>query len=103
MPVKNDVLKIGGMKINSVSRKFYVGQRNIFLRNKEFCLMEYFIKNAGRVVSRTQILEDVWDQNICCPTNTVDVHVSTLRQKLKFFNCGDFIRTVHCVGYIFEP
>jgi DNA-binding response OmpR family regulator len=64
--------------------------------------MEYFMRNAGRVLSRTQILEDVWDRNIFCPTNTVDVHVSSLRTKLSAYNCDSFIKTVHCVGYIFD-
>lgn len=90
-------------KLDSSSRKFFTHNRWIFLRNKEFCLLEYFMRNAGRVVSRTQILEDVWDRNICCPTNTVDVHVSALRRKLQDLQCKKLIKTIHCVGYIFEP
>ena len=93
----------GTIKLDPISRTVFVSNETINLRNKEFCLMEYFMKNVDRVLSRTQILEDVWDRNICCPTNTVDVHVSTLRQKLSIFNCKDFIKTVHCIGYIFSP
>lgn len=74
----------------------------IYLRNKEFTLLEYFMGNVGRVLSRTQILEDVWDRNYFGPTNTVDVHVSNLRKKL--FRRFDlhFLKTVYCIGYLFD-
>lgn len=91
------------IKLDPVARKLYIDKHVIILRNKEFNLLEYFLMNAGRVVSRTQILEEVWDRNIFCATNTIDVHVSRLRQKLKFYFGRDLIRTVHCIGYIFEP
>ncbi|MBD3361065.1 hypothetical protein GF366_04685 [Candidatus Peregrinibacteria bacterium] len=100
---ENKSLSFGPLKLEPSTRKFYVGNNYVFLRNKEFCLLEYFMINIGRVLSRTQILEDVWDHNICCPTNTVDVHVSNLRQKLKLHQSADLIKTIHCVGYIFEP
>jgi len=93
----------GTLKLDISSREFIISNEYVPLRNKEFSLMEYFMNNVGTVLSRTQILEDVWDRNICCPTNTVDVHVSNLRQKLALFNCNKFIRTVHCIGYIFSP
>lgn len=92
----------GPLRLELSSRQFFIGKEVVPLRNKEFCLMEYFMRNMGRVLSRTQILEDVWDRNICCCTNTVDVHVSSLRQKLNLFDCSCFIRTVHCVGYVFK-
>jgi two-component system copper resistance phosphate regulon response regulator CusR len=63
--------------------------------------MEYFLKNIGMILTRTQILEDVWDMNICCATNTIDVHVSRLRKKLKNLFKKDLIKTVHCIGYLF--
>lgn len=90
-------------EIDLRSRRLFIKGRNIALRNKEFSLLNYFIANMGRVLSRTQILEDVWDRNILCPTNTVDVHVSSLRMKFKKYASKDCIKTVHCVGYIFEP
>ncbi len=90
------------LKLDLSSRKLFVGRIFVSLRNKEFSLLEYFIKNTGVVLSRTRILEDVWDRNIICPTNTVDVHVSNLRKKLEKHECSDFIKTVHCIGYIFE-
>src|SRR3989338_9516325 len=94
-------VRCGHLKIDMLTRRFFVGSNFIFLRNKEFSLITYFVKNMGRVVSRTQILEDVWDRNIFCPTNTVDVHVSSLRRKLKKCLRFELIKTVHCIGYRF--
>ncbi len=98
----NNTIDLGALFLDIESRKFFVKEKNISLRNKEFCLLKYFMTNIGKVLSRTQILEEVWDRNICCPTNTVDVHVSSLRRKLKKSAKEDFIKTVHCVGYIFD-
>ncbi|MBT7736351.1 winged helix-turn-helix transcriptional regulator [Candidatus Peregrinibacteria bacterium] len=92
----------GAIKLDPFSRKVFVNSNLVSLRNKEFSLMEYLLRNAGRVVSRTQILEEVWDRNIFCPTNTVDVHVSSLRRKLNGFDAKEKIRTVHSIGYMFE-
>lgn len=102
MNVQDAVTQFGFLRLDSASRKIFIGKRAIVLRNKEFSLLEYFMCNIGKVLSRTQILEDVWDRNICCATNTVDVHISTLRQKLKKYDKRNIIRTVHCIGYIFE-
>jgi len=97
-----DKLDFRNFTLDMVSRKLFVSGKYIYLRNKEFCLLEYFIRNMGKVLTRTIILEDVWDRNILCPTNTVDVHISSLRRKIKLFENSDFIRTVPCVGYILE-
>ena len=98
----DEVIGLGLFKLEVGSRKLFIRNRSVFLRNKEFALLLYFMQNAGRVLSRTQILEDVWDRNIFCNTNTVYVHVSSLRQKLRRYKKSNVIRTVHCIGYIFE-
>ncbi|MEK7673321.1 MAG: winged helix-turn-helix domain-containing protein [Patescibacteria group bacterium] len=95
-------LPADSVKLDLVSRKLFVNDSCVFLRNKEFNLLVFFFQNRGKVLTRTQILEEVWDRNICCSTNTVDVHVSSLRHKLKSHINVDIIRTVNCVGYIFE-
>lgn len=89
-------------RISSLSRKFFIAGAEVRLRNKEFNLLAYFLKNPGRVITRTELLEDVWDRNICCSTNTVDVHVSMLRRKFRSYFNRDFIKTVNCIGYIFD-
>ena len=89
------------IKINPNTREVAMNKTVIFLRNKEFTLLEYFIRNAGQVLTRTRIMEEVWDRNICCPTNTIDVHVSKLRKKLDKYSGIKLIKTIHCVGYLF--
>jgi len=95
-------LNLEFIELDLSARKFFIEGVPVVLRNKEFSLLIYFLENVGRVVSRTQILEEVWDRNITCPTNTVDVHVSSLRQKFRLYANKDLIKTVHCIGYIFE-
>lgn len=83
-------------------REVRMAGKSLSLRNKEYDLLGYFISNAGRLITRAELLEEVWDQNICCSTNTVDVHVSTLRKRLSEFDLKGLIRTVHCRGYVFQ-
>lgn len=69
------------------------------LTRKEFSLLEHLIKNAGRVASRQQLLDNVWGYSYFGDTRTLDVHIRRLRQKLEA--CGDRIETVVGVGYRF--
>ncbi len=92
----------GELVIKPDARKLFVKGRQINLRNMEYSLLKYFMDNIGKVITRTQLLEDVWDRNICCSTNTVDVHVSKLRNKIRKFTSNSPIKTVHSVGYLFE-
>ncbi len=89
--------------VHADERKILINGKCIDLPNKELNLLVYFLDNIGKVLSRTQILEDVWDRNICCSTNTVDVHVSKLRQKIRPYIEKEVIRTIYCAGYVFEP
>ncbi|MDX9970998.1 MAG: winged helix-turn-helix domain-containing protein [Candidatus Gracilibacteria bacterium] len=95
-------LNIGSAKIDLKSRYLFGTRKKVPLNNKEFVLLEYFIRNGGKVLSRTEILEDVWDRNIFCNTNTVDVHISKIRKKFTKIRKKSPIKTVHSVGYIFE-
>lgn len=72
------------------------------LRNKEFALLEYFMINRGKLVTRTSLLDYVWDRNVSFASNTVDVHVNRLRKKIDDPFRHKFIHTVHCIGYIFD-
>lgn len=95
-------LHFGKIRLDFSARRVLINEDKLFLRNKLFELFAYFLKNNGRVISRTQLLEEVWDRNICWPTNTLDVHINTLRKMLKKRLGYDVITTVHCIGYIFE-
>lgn len=77
-------------------------KRFFHLRNKEFSLLEYFMINKGKVLTRNSILEQVWDRNANFASNTVDVHINRLRRKIDDPFKEKLIHTIHCVGYIFE-
>ena len=102
MEILEEKLQLGNFRLNFSTRKVFIEDCELRLRNKEFSLLCYFLQNVGRVLSRTQLLEEIWDRNICWATNTVDVHVSNLRRIFKKHNEREFIRTVHCIGYVFE-
>lgn len=72
------------------------------LRNKEFLLLEYFILNRGKLITRNSLLENVWDRNAEFSSNTIDVHINRLRLKIDRPFREKFIHTVPCMGYIFE-
>lgn len=93
----------GAIYLDHQMRSILIGQHRIPLRNKEYLLFSYLYRNPRRIIDRTKLLEEVWDQNIFCNTNTIDVHVSALRKKLRVFSSTEFIKTVHCIGYVFMP
>ncbi|HXF42741.1 MAG TPA: response regulator transcription factor [Pyrinomonadaceae bacterium] len=73
--------------------------KNVKLTRKEFALLEYLIRNLGRVATRQQLLDNVWGYSYFGDTRTLDVHIRRLRQKMG--NCGNCIETVVGVGYRF--
>ena len=73
--------------------------KNVKLTRKEFALLEYLIRNLGRVATRQQLLDNVWGYSYFGDTRTLDVHIRRLRQKMG--NCGNCIETVVGVGYSF--
>lgn len=101
METDEEMLLYRNVSLDALSRVARVKGVKIILRNKEYSLLEYFMKNCNKVLTRTRLLEDVWDRNIFCSTNTVDVHVSSLRRKLKKYLKFELIKTVHCIGYRF--
>lgn len=95
----SSAIRFSDMVLDITYRVLSRGSDTIFLRNREFFLLQFFMINAGRVVQRMDILEFVWDRNASLSTNTVDVHVSRLRQKLKKLDAHRYLRTIPCVGY----
>jgi DNA-binding response OmpR family regulator len=89
-------LTIGGLKIDRRTRKVSVDGLPVALTPKEFDLLAFLAADAGAVLSREQILAEVWDAHWYGPTKTLDVHVASLRRKL-----GDpsWIETVRGVGF----
>lgn len=72
------------------------------LRNKEFSLLEFFIINRGKLLTRNAILDYVWDRNANFASNTVDVHINRLRRKIDDPFRDKLIHTIYCIGYIFD-
>lgn len=97
---KEDVLCLGQIKIDNIRHKCEVNGEQIELTYKEYKLLKYLIVNKGIVLSREQIMYNVWDTEFEGESRTVDMHIKTLRQKLK--SEGEHIKTVRNVGYVAE-
>jgi DNA-binding response OmpR family regulator len=95
-------LKVGGLEIDLDRKIARRAGKSIELTAKEFSLLEYFMRNAGRVVSRADISEKVWDISFDTGTNIVDVYVNILRKKIEKGFDSKLIHTRIGMGYIFE-
>src|SRR4030042_7003405 len=90
----------GLLKIDAVSHRVFAGEKEILLRPKEFSILMYLVQNKGRVLSRTQIRENIWGYDFNPNTNIVDVHMNSLRERLKEHDLSGCIRSVRGVGYM---
>jgi len=93
------VLGVADLNLDRLSQQVKRAGRRIELTAKEYALLEYLMANAGRVLSRTMIIEHVWDQSFDGATNIVDVYVRHLRSKVDDGHETKLIRTVRGVGY----
>lgn len=96
---RTDVLRVADLELDRVAHQAKRNDRTIDLTSKEFALLDYFMANAGRVLSRTMIVEKVWDQSFEGLTNIVDVYVLQLRKKIDEGHAVKLLRTVRGVGY----
>ncbi len=94
------VLRIADVELDRLSQQVRRSGKRIELTSKEYSLLEYLMANAGRVLSRTMIIEHVWDQSFDGATNIVDVYVRHLRDKVDEGREENLIRTVRGVGYV---
>ena len=85
-----------------VKRKVQRGGVQIELQHREFSLLEYLLRNAGRVVSKTMIMEHVWDYNFDPESNVVESRICRLREKIDLPHTGKLIHTVRGAGYVVE-
>ena len=97
-----EVLKVGSLMLDPQSRVLKQGKREIPLTTKEFSLMIFFMRHPGRVLTRTEILENVWDSDYEGFGNVVDVYISYLRNKLEADGEPRVIETVRGRGYVLE-
>jgi two-component system OmpR family response regulator len=91
--------KVADLELDRLTRKVSRAGEDIALQPREFRLLEYLMRNAGQVVTRTMLLENVWDYHFDPQTNVIDVHVSRLRAKLDKGQAVPLLQTVRGAGY----
>jgi DNA-binding response OmpR family regulator len=96
---RSNVLRVADLELDRLSQQVRRAGKKIELTSKEYALLEYLAANAGRVLSRTMIIEHVWDQSFEGLTNIVDVYVRHLRGKVDDPHSQKLIRTVRGAGY----
>ena len=96
-------LTVADLVLDLLSRRVTRAGKVIDVRPREFALLEYLMRNAGRVVSKTMILSHVWEYNFDPQTNIVDVLVSRLREKIDKPFETKLLHTVRGVGYVLRP
>ena len=94
------VLEVADLKVDLIKRSVSRDGQELFLKPREFRLLEYLMRNAGQVVTRTMLLENVWDLYFDPQTNVVDVHVSRLRFKIDKYFDTPLLHTVRGAGYV---
>jgi heavy metal response regulator len=99
---KTTVLAIADLELDTVTHKAKRGGRTIELTAKEYALLEYFLRNKDRVLSRTIISEHIWDYNFDTGTNIIDVYVNHLRNKIDCASDKKLLHTIRGVGYVLK-
>ena len=94
------MLEIGDLKVDLLKRTVTRAGQEIFLKPREFRLLEYLVRHADQVVTRTMLLENVWDLFFDPQTNVVDVHISRLRFKIDKYFTPHLLYTVRGSGYV---
>ena len=99
---KPDIIKIDDLEINGKTKSVQRNGETIILTHKEFTLLYYLAKNAGTIVSRNQILDNVWDISFDMNTNVVDVYINYLRKKIDKPYNTKLIQTIKGFGYLIQ-
>jgi len=99
----NDVIVIDDLEINGRSKSVKRNGESITLTAKEFKLLYYLARNAGNILSREQLLENVWDINFDMNTNVVDVYINYVRNKIDKPFQNKLIHTMKGLGYVIRP
>ena len=94
------VYRVADLELDRLSHRVMRGKEEIVLQPREFRLLEYLMKHAGQVVTRTMLLENVWDYHFDPQTNVIDVHISRLRSKIDKGFDQPLLHTVRGAGYV---
>ncbi|MDE2473957.1 MAG: response regulator transcription factor [Alphaproteobacteria bacterium] len=101
--IQENVLKVDNLELNRLTRQVRRGGKRIELSPKEYSLLEYLFLHTGRTLSRSMIVERIWDQSFEGLTNIVDVYIGHLRHKVDEGFDTKLIRTVRGLGYSLDP
>ncbi|MCF8504235.1 MAG: response regulator transcription factor [Caulobacter sp.] len=96
-------LKVGDLEMNLIARTVHRGSTEIDLQPREFQLLEFMMRHAGQSVTRTMLLEKVWEYHFDPQTNVIDVHISRLRSKIDKGFDRQMLQTVRGAGYRLDP
>jgi two-component system OmpR family response regulator len=94
------LLRVGTLELDRLSHQVRRGDEEISLQPREFRLLEYLMQHAGQVVTRTMLLENVWDYHFDPQTNVIDVHISRLRSKIDKGFSQPLLHTIRGAGYM---
>lgn len=94
--------RVGDLELDRLSHEVRRAGRTVLLQPREFRLLEYLMKNAGQVVTRTMLLEHVWDYHFDPQTNVIDVHISRLRAKIEKDFDTPLLHTIRGAGYMLK-
>ena len=97
---EHSIFVLGEITLNTETYQVHKGDQEISLTPKEFALLEYLIRNKGKVCRRSRIIESVWDIQFEYNTGVIDVYINALRKKLMLSDKENYIQTVRGVGYI---
>lgn len=93
-------LQLNNITLDNSTHQVFKGEEEIQLTQKEYALLEHLMRNKGRVCSRTNIIESVWDIHFDYNTGVIDVYINALRKKLNLSKEEDTIQTIRGIGYI---
>jgi two-component system OmpR family response regulator len=100
VPQRETMLRAGRLEIDLLTHVVRYAGRIVELLPREYRLLEFLMRHAGQVVTRTMLFEEVWNYRSVGPTNVIDMHISKLRRKLDPDSSESVIRTVRGAGYM---
>jgi DNA-binding response OmpR family regulator len=102
-PRATEALVVGSLVLNRVTHRVFDSTREISLTAREFSMLQHFMLHAGEVVTRTELLEKVWDMHFDPGSNVVDANIARLRRKIEASPTAPVLSTVRGVGFKLEP
>jgi DNA-binding response OmpR family regulator len=100
--IRTSVLTVGDLSINLTDKTVKRGSKQIVLQRKEFQILEYFMRNPGKLITRSTLLEHIWESEVESVANIVDVHIKYLRDHVDRPFTKKLIKTVYGLGYKIE-